>query len=83
MLKGILLSVTLEAMVNVSFPPSEPSVREMFEPATNFPFKKPAVVSLELTATLTSVSWTIATQAEPEYVDAKTLGIAISQRIRI
>ena len=55
MLKGILLSVTLEAMVNVSFPPSEPSVREMFEPATNFPFKKPAVVSFDDTFVLNRV----------------------------
>jgi|OM-RGC.v1.034718549 hypothetical protein len=43
-------------IVNVSLPPSLFSVKVIFVPATNLPFKKPGVVSLELTETLTSVS---------------------------
>ena len=53
------------AIVNVSLPPSLPSVKEMLLPATSFPFKKPGVVSFALTFTFTSVSATIATHAEP------------------
>ena len=48
------------AIVNVSLPPSLPSVRDTFVPATNLPFKNPGVVSFELTDTLTSVSATMA-----------------------
>jgi hypothetical protein len=46
---GILLSAA--AIVNVSLLPSLPSVKVTFEPATNLPFKKPAVVSFAETFT--------------------------------
>jgi len=50
---------------SVSFPPSLFSVNVTFEPATNFPFKKPAVVSFAETKVLTSVSAVICCQDEP------------------
>lgn len=53
------------ATVNVSLPPSLFSVKSIPSPATNLPFKNPAVVSLLDTATLTSVSAAIAVQDEP------------------
>jgi len=52
-------------IVKVSFEPLLFSVNDMPVPATNLPFKKPGVVSFELTETLTSVSDCMATQAEP------------------
>ena len=54
-----------DAIVNVSSPPSFPSVKDTPVPATNLPFKKPGVVSFELTETFTSVSACIVTHAEP------------------
>ena len=52
-------------IVKVSLEPLLFSVSDMPVPATIFPFKNPAVLSFELTKTLTSVSATIADQAEP------------------
>jgi len=48
--------VEVAATVNVSFPPPEPTVSEMFVPATNLPFKKPGVVSVAEIETCSSVS---------------------------
>jgi hypothetical protein len=56
---------SVAAIVNVSFPPLLFSVKVTASPATNLPFKKPGVVSFELTETLTSVSDCIAIQADP------------------
>jgi hypothetical protein len=52
-------------IVKVSSLPLLFSVKDIPVPATNLPFKYPAVVSFEETKTLTSVSATIATQADP------------------
>ena len=52
-------------IVKVSLLPLLFSVKDIPVPATNLPFKYPAVVSLALTKVLTSVSAAIAIQAEP------------------
>lgn len=52
-------------IVIVSLPPLLVSVKDMFVPAVSFESKKFGVVSLADTETLTSVSATIATQADP------------------
>ena len=52
-------------IVNVSFPPLLFSTKVIAVPATNLPFKNPAVVSLLDTFTKASVSAEIATHAEP------------------
>ena len=62
--------------MRVSFPPSVPSVKDIFVPATNLPFKKPAVVSLEDTFTF-SVSALPKPFAVPLLVIVAPAGIVI------
>ena len=55
-------------IVKVSSLPLLFSVKDIPVPATNLPFKYPAVVSLDETKTLTSVSALITTQADPFHI---------------